>query len=747
MIKLMKKFFQVLGILAAVSLLSVACKESKVEKPDAPDAPVVSVEIDELSRTAVTFTVTADSPGDYAWKIVPAEDVVNDAESLFEVGETGMFDESNSVTVTYNELEGGKEWTLYVAARKINPYVYSALGEENFSTMFDYEDMITLEKVTTNTVTYHIEMPEGASAYRHMLVDYNDFLFISNVVGATYDSYLSAFGLFASESDTYVNEWVQLDGWGNFPTNIYSDTKYIILAGKSDGASLEDGVSPEDLEFIEFRTPKAEECPYGVEVTVSDITSLTASVSYTPEEGVDRYRAFVMSESDYESFLFEGEEAVRKAVIGDWEDFSTEYKKPAVENLKGLMPDTKYYVCVVVFDEDMRELYIEETFRTAEPSGPVPVISVAPVQSDEPWKSAKVCLKMENAVSGVMMLRTRYAVDEVLDAPGNEDVTMEMIIRNNGDPIASAVMSAASSEDGAVLEFSGLSSNTKYIFGVMATNVEHVSEYYVYEFTTAAEPVVETTLFDKLKGEYTAAITDLDGKAHTFDVTIADGVNDATREAYAAENLLVCLGFDPCGIKYHSPQDLLDKKWAKDEETANRNYGPKWFLEIDQDENITTYQHAKARSSYDAVNDAVLIDYSAEGEDPMASFDGRTIWFKGTYWKVYAVETRPDEAVATTLIHDVDYDESTGVITIEPVTHYKSWSSKGQMITEYPGVEEGPSWTGGSNKVIFCGNSALVLTPKSKAAARASVRPGTEVHAPEVRVLDLGEHRPVMRRR
>ena len=163
-----------------------------------------------------------------------------------------------------------------------------------------------------------------------------------------------------------------------------------------------------------------------------------------------------------------------------------------------------------------------------------------------------------------------------------------------------------------------------------------MSTSYVYNFKTGAEPVVETTLFDKLKGEYTARITDIDGVPHTFDVTIADGVNDATREAYKAQNILVCLGFDPCGVAYNSPEDLLKKKWAKNEEEANRNYGPKWFLEIDENDKITTYKHAVASSSYDAVNNVELVDYAADGEDPMASFNNQTIWFKGTFNRYYA---------------------------------------------------------------------------------------------------------------
>ena len=748
---LMKNIFRIISVFAAMSMLAVACNkpDGPVQKEEEPEvvAPVASVEVGELTRTSVTFTIKSDSPGDFAWKIVPASESVSDAESLFKTGKTDMFNSSKSESVTYNELEGGNKYKLYVAVRKINPYVYSELLSEDLVTEQAYTDMITLEKVTTTAVSYHIEMPEDAVAYRHMLVDYNDFVYIQALVGATHSSYLSAFGHGSDKSETFDCEWVQYDGWDNFPTYIYSDTKYLVLAGKSAGMTLEDAVTDEDVKVLEFTTPKAEICPYEVAVEVSDITSLTAKVTLTPEEGVDRYRAFVMSETDYETFLFEGEEMVRRAVIGYWDDTSTEYKDKAELTLTGLMPNTRYYVCMVVFDKDMRELYIEETFDTAEPSGPAPEIVVDAIEVEEPWNSAALNLKMQNAVSGVMMLRTKFVVDDVLTAPGNEDITIETVIKNNGDPISKDVLAAAMSEEGCKLAFDGLSANTDYIFGVMATNSEHVSKYHVYEFRTGAEPVVESTLFEKLMGEYVATITDLDGKEHSFDVTVTDGVNDATREAYAAENLLVCLGFDACGIKYHSPQDLLDKKWASTEEEANRNYGPKWFLEIDQDNKITTYKHAISSSYFDEVNNSVLTEYSAEGEAPMASFDGTTIWFKGTFWRDFTTPNREDMAMGTTLIHDVDFDEETGVITVNPVTHYKSWSAKGELVTEYPGVESGRSWSGASNEVIFCGNSALVLTPKQKTAMSAmSVKPYDVVEIPQMRVLDLREVRPVIHR-
>lgn len=746
-----KDFLRLSGIVAMVVVAAISCRKTPAPEPEEekPVAPVVTLEVSDLSRTSITFTISSDSPGDYAWTIIPADRSVAYAEKLFKEGQTGMFGSSNTVTITYNELEGGNDYLLYYAARKINPYVYSELGSVKFSTDFGYENMITMEKVTTSEISYHIEKPEGASAYRHMIVDYNDFLYFQALVNVTHDSYLSAFGSGDTESKTFENKWVQFDGAGSYPTYIYSDTKYIVIAGKSETADLDSQVSADDVEFIEFSTPKAEVCPHKVNVEVSDITSLSAKITLTPEEGVDRYRVYTLSETDYESFLFEGEEMLRRVVIGPWEDTSTEYRETEVIDFNGLVPNSTYYICIVVFDKDMRELYIEKTFTTTEPVGPEPEITVSQIETEEPWHNAIINVKLENSVSAMAFLHTKQAVDNVLEAPGNEDLTMDVVIRNNGVALTGTEMDLALSENGLSLSYSQLSPNTEYVYAIMATNRESVSAIETYNFKTGAEPVIETTLFEKLQGEYTATILDHNGAEHIFAVTITDGVNDATREAYKAENTLVCLGFDPCGVKYNSPEDLLAKGWAKTEEEANRNYGPKWFLEVDKNDNITTYKHAIASSSFDPVNNVEIIDYSAEGEAPMASFNGQTIWFKGTFNRYYQSKDKW-ELQATTLIHNVKFDEASGTIRVLPVTHFKSWSALGDAITEYPGVSQSKKWYGGSDqKVIFCGGSELVLTRKTKTSAQSydSRKPlEGELTVPQTTKMDIKDLRPAIRR-
>ena len=135
-----RRFLIAAGLALSVAFAAISCKGPQQEEPqdDPVVAPTATVEVNALDRTSVTFTISSDSPGDYAWAIVHGTDKVTSAEALFSTGHSGMFDASQKVEVKYNELEGGNEYRLYYAVRKINPYVYSELYVEPLSTDVPY---------------------------------------------------------------------------------------------------------------------------------------------------------------------------------------------------------------------------------------------------------------------------------------------------------------------------------------------------------------------------------------------------------------------------------------------------------------------------------------------------------------------------------------------------------------------------------------------------------------------------------
>ena len=73
---------------------------------------------------------------------------------------------------------------------------------------------------------------------------------------------------------------------------------------------------------------------------------------------------------------------------------------------------------------------------------------------------------------------------------------------------------------------------------------------------------------------------------------IAKGVNDATESEYRAKNRLVIkgiFGFDNGDgtAQFSSPEQMISDGIWPDEQSANKNYGPKWFLEIDENEQLS----------------------------------------------------------------------------------------------------------------------------------------------------------------
>lgn len=352
----------------SVAFLS-GCKN---EKTLGGDIPTVSVELGVTSRTSVAFTITTDGASDYAYAILPETEDISDAQSLFEKGTVAMFEGENSVALEDNYLEGGKDYILYAAVRNINPNVYSELYEVSFSTDLGYAEPITMESIRKRGFAYHIEMPEGASAYKHIAVPKADLDAVLAMVGGNYAMYLNVFGLTGTESKTYDFDKTVYDRFfeegvpSGSEWNIMSGEEYAVLMSPVDESG---SVDADAVVQITFYTREAGEAPYDIDVTVSDIQSLSAKLSLTPEEGIETYRVLVDTRASYDSWAFEGEAFIRGAIIGKCADTSREYTGAATIDATGLIPNTEYIVGIVGFDSELRECVKKVSFTSGEPVG------------------------------------------------------------------------------------------------------------------------------------------------------------------------------------------------------------------------------------------------------------------------------------------------------------------------------------------------------------------------------------------
>lgn len=241
----------------------------------------------------------------------------------------------------------------------------------------------------------------------------------------------------------------------------------------------------------------------------------------------------------------------------------------------------------------------------------------------------------------------------------------------------------------------------------------------IVEFTTLLPPQQGGELRAKLPGKYTATTKDSNGDPVTFSVTIATGVNEATEKAYSDLNRLVVLGFAPCGVDYASPEELLANGWAATEEEANANYGPKWFIEFNSDETISTSL---------PVNDE--LDYT------MLNFDGKQYYF-------HAFAKRPTSDRYTDAVRSFPVEVSDDLtVTIKKLVEETDYGT----FTYYPGVLSGTSqWWG---DMVFAASEEIVLKRDADQGPEpAAVKSVRHLSMPERVTVNLGASPAVDNRR
>lgn len=677
----MSKFSLRIMLAMMLGLFALASCSDDGTTPPPPEKPDVNVSIDNLSRTELTFTVSSQTGSDYAYAILPKGAFYTTAEAVFRHGEFAMMSQGTA-TINNLDFEGGKEYTLFVATRKINPYVYSELYTKEISTNLPYTEMMTLEKVGLTSITYHVEVPEGKEM-KHIIVKKDDYEAIKNILAmygeVSHATYAETFGHKISESGTFT-----IDKYGETAysdaIHIHSGTTYLAIAGITD----ENGkIAEENCQTIEFDTRHAGECPYDFNISV-ETTSISAVANIVPDAGIDKYRAIVLTREDMDYIGTEGEASIRSAIIGPWASTDNEYSGPAEITATGLRPDTEYVLGIVGFDASLNEKVKLAYFTTGSPTGPVPTMTMEMVEhtSPAPWRNAAVNLKAQHAVSITGGFFLKHQVDELL-ARGS---SLTSIVQNNGQPCSAEEVQQALSPEGLILQVDGLNPETEMMFAMVAVNEEYVSATEYITFTTAALPQLGGDVRANMPGKYIASTTDATGATVTFPVTIATGANDATTETYSKQNRLVCLGFGPADtFPYTSPEALGGTD-------ADLNYGPKWFIEF--------------------TDNGPIVPTTAYGKDDldwnMGIFDGKT-----AYMWAYGKRTTSDrETDSASMAFEVEVSDDGNTITVKSATN-----SFGNAIY-YPTMAAATS-TWSTDELLFRCYSEIVLKRQPDNSARA----------------------------
>lgn len=568
----------------------VSCDDDKTPEPEPITPPTYSVEVQDIQRTQATFTITSTEATDYAYAICEKEDEpVTDAESLFETGTTGMLEEGKA-TITTTDIEGAKEYVIYSAVRRINPFIYSEVKVTPLSTDIEYTELVTLNKVGTRTVDYHVEYPEGAVKVKHLVVKRADYEDVKRLIGSLGEInerlYLETFGHVTTETVDHHSEDIEYNVFGDTYSHIHPGTPYLLLGGVANDKGK---IAEEDFQMVEFDTRKSDEAPYDIEVSITT-TSTTANILIKPAPEFVEYRMVTGTRAEFYYDCAGDKVRERNLVIGFWDDSKNVptriYKGTREVVLQGLVPNTDQIVAIIGFDALGREKYVYHEFATGDPVGPKPDLTVTEVEPEviAPWSTKAFQVKTSYAAE----LRAGFWFKSAIDQAINNGSSLANIIVNNAPTCSDAQLAQSMTEDGVIFEASNLQPMTEYVFAVYVRNEEYVTAVESIAFTTDELPKVGGQMRKNMPGKYIASTMVLDDDDNeltvTFPVTITTGVDEATTAQYDGQNRLVALGFGPeseTGLTYKSPTDLVSE--GMDMEEAINKYGPKWFIEFASD--------------------------------------------------------------------------------------------------------------------------------------------------------------------
>lgn len=700
-----KKLSWIAGLLvtASICIIVSSCSDNDTTLGSTPEPPQLTVQINKTERTQADFTIYSPDAADYAYIICEKgnlEDIT--AEELFKTGTTGII-ENKKVDISSTDVEGGNEYEIIIAARKINPYVYSDVQRIDFNTNIPYTKLLTLEKIGLTDFTYHVEVPEGATI-KHVVIRKNDYEGVKSILGGlaevTEDIYLKVFGLLINESQDISYDKYGKDASGEgFDIHIHSDNTFLAMAG----VVGEDGeIDVNQFECVEFNTRKPIPSPYDIKVATTT-TSTTANITITPDPEITHYRMFIDKKSEFDWSRREGEQQVKYLIIGHWDDNTNatrrDYTEAQTINMEWLVPNTQYIVGLVGFDSENRECFKTVEFYTGAPTGTAPTLTVveASPTTGTMWNSKAYNVKAQNAVEVCYGYWKKSQIDDVL----SNGTSMETIIQSNGLICSTDQMSAILSNEGLTFETNNLQPGTEYVFGVYARTVEYVgsSEYRI--FTTDDMPQVGGDIRKNMPGNYIATTTigktpqewmedETPGAEISFPVTITTGVNDETTSDYASKNRLVCLGFGPSDkFPFKSPAETSSNN-------PNNAYGPKWFIEFTEDGIIMPLNNKESWSMG-------LVD------NTLTYMTGVGVRKAG--WRYVKVETTDP--------FPVEVSEDGNTITIKGV-----FCDVGSGGYAYPSMTsvEGSGWSATYNYHFMCG-SDLVLTRQTNKSSLNAVRP------------------------
>ena len=583
--------------------------------PDNPEPvpgekPVITLTEVETTFNSYTFEVTTTVAGTFGYAVV-AEGY--DAPKIDELYAMNSAEVADKATFTVSGLNDNTNYTLYAVLRAGDQQ--SAPKTMKFTTPDDGKvNPIIIHSATYDTISFSINISDS---YVFQCID-KAYLEYNNL---TPEDYISILGIGPTAKGALDVEWVDGGKYGAFDMHVREDSDYYVIAAIVDGQTVVG-----DIYYETTHTPKRPVSTAGLTTELTDITSTSVKIKTTPDSNVVDYFILVRDKAWSDSIVAGYGESMLATLVtypssGAWQLTGA---NEAVWG--GLNPNTEYICHIVVNDNKGANALSLVPFKTLEPSGAAPVIDadLTPAQEDGHY-NLNLNIFCAEAVTVKYAFTAKADVDDVRNQYNSSDSD---IVRNYGmDLNAEQVESIRTT--GLTLKQENLYPGVEYEAIISVKNAENTETTLSLVTKTSDKPVparVESDLFTSLLGEWEVSysLTQFNGVAVTInnaEVTIAQGTDASSADYYRSHNRLVVQGWpfnvESSGVlasmPYYSPTDLKESSsyWANHPQLAERDCGPKIFVEIAEGD-VVTIPSSKSEYFYNWSSDGTFYFFGAD---------------------------------------------------------------------------------------------------------------------------------------
>lgn len=601
----MRLFFRNLLWITTLALVGGGFTACSDDEKVAPPQPAMAVEGEATSWGSAAFTVTTNDIVEYAWMVLESTEEAPEETVVFMDGTTVAAPEAET-KIEVSGLVGLTDYTLYVAAKavpasqQVEEEFYGEVIAVPFTTL-DYTDDVTIIKTTSDGAQIAIKYPEiaaekvvkwgvcnmGIHAMQaqpdHMFLMLNDETYPAAIIrGDTvlninndnrwirdangeilYDEMGEAnyywefiapgepLYLILSEASWGESDWGWGEGYYSFPFDAmgYEEANMDYWFGVSDTPADPEAFWEEGAyhKRVSFKTAMPEPYEGKVNITVSDLTTKSGAITFTPENNPTMYTVAIMDNATYAqvvSTYLGGDESllqwyvtslVAMYQVGTMTVSGKEtYIQPLEEYFYELTPGGTYHAFAVAMDgeeiydaewdeyyyeaDPMKQSYTHLAFQLPDYKLDAPVVEVTGLEPTSAWK-ARFNVKC-----------TTYAANPIVEAcyaandPSEWDMYLEygstytdLISQNRGYMVfGEEELKAINSAEGLTFEFD-MRENETIRVGVMGWNTEGrpsnpdaEGAKAVADASSAVQPdatPIESPYYESLVGNWTATAT------------------------------------------------------------------------------------------------------------------------------------------------------------------------------------------------------------------------------------------------